>query len=92
VRPPRYVDPDLFFALVRPLLFALLWGPKRRVLRDGRAYRSYFSMRMTFDTATAKALLAPAGLQPPRVTDYLDRLLAYCVETDWGRRAPAPGR
>src|SRR6266568_2695962 len=33
---PRYVDPKLFFALLRPLLFIALWGRKRRVLRDGR--------------------------------------------------------
>src|SRR5580698_10220900 len=35
---PRFVDPGFFFAVVRPLLFLSLWGRKRRVLRDGRAY------------------------------------------------------
>ena len=29
----RYVDPKLFFAAIRPLLFLSLWGRKRRVLR-----------------------------------------------------------
>src|ERR1035438_1596385 len=43
---PRYVDPKLFFAMVRPILFMSLWGRKRRVLVDGRAYRDYFTMRM----------------------------------------------
>lgn len=83
---PRYVDPKLFFAAIRPLLFATLWGKKRRVLRDGRAYRDYFSMRMQFDTANAERLLAPAGIRPPQVLDYLDRLFHYCVESDWGRK------
>jgi thioester reductase-like protein len=83
---PRYVDPRLFFAVVRPLLFMSLWGRKRRVLRDGRAYRDYFTMRMQFDTTNAERLLEPAGITPPPVLDYLDRLFHYCVASDWGRK------
>lgn len=84
---PRYVDPKFFFAVVRPLLFASLWGPKRRVLASGRAYRDYFTMRMQFDTSNAERLLQPAGISPPPVLDYLDRLFHYCVASDWGRKA-----
>ena len=87
VREPRYVDPKFFFAAVRPLLFLLLWGPKRRVLRDGRAYRDYFTMRMQFDTSYAERLLQPFGVSPPPVLDYLDRLFNYCVASEWGRKA-----
>jgi long-chain acyl-CoA synthetase len=86
---PRYVDPKFFFAVLRPLLFMLLWGRKRRVLRDGRAYRDYFSMRMQFDTSNAERLLEPAGVCPPNVLDYLDRLFNYCVVSDWGRKPVA---
>ena len=81
----RYVDPKLFFAAVRPLLFMTLWGKKRRVLRDGRAYRDYFTMRMQFDTTEAERLLAPSGLTPPLVLDFLDRLFNYWVACVWGR-------
>jgi thioester reductase-like protein len=83
---PRYIDPKLFFAVVRPLLFMSLWGRKRRVLRDGRAYRDYFTMRMQFDTSNAERLLQPVGVSPPHVLDYLDRLFHYCVASDWGRK------
>jgi long-chain acyl-CoA synthetase len=83
---PRYVDPKFFFAAIRPLLFLALWGRKRRVLRDGRAYRDYFTMRMQFDTTNAERLLVPAGISPPPVLDYLDRLFHYCVASDWGRK------
>jgi thioester reductase-like protein len=86
---PRYVDPKFFFAMVRPLLFMSLWGRKRRVLRDGRAYRDYFTMRMQFDTTNAERLLEPSGVRPPHVLDYLDRLFHYCVASDWGRK-PVP--
>jgi long-chain acyl-CoA synthetase len=83
---PRYVDPKLFFAMVRPILFMSLWGRKRRVLVDGAAYRDYFTMRMQFDTANAERLLEPAEVRPPQVLDYLDRLFHYCVASDWGRK------
>jgi thioester reductase-like protein len=83
---PRFVDPRFFFTVVRPLLFLSLWGRKRRVLRDGRAYRDYFTMRMQFDTSNAERLLQPAGVSPPPVLDYLDRLFHYCVASDWGRK------
>jgi long-chain acyl-CoA synthetase len=86
---PRFVDPKFFFAVVRPLLFLALWGRKRRVLRNGRAYRDYFTMRMQFDTSQAERLLQPAGISPPPVLDYLDRLFHYCVASDWGRK-PIP--
>jgi hypothetical protein len=89
VREPRYVDPKLFFAALRPLLFLTLWGRKRRVLVDGRAYRDYFTMRMQFDTSNAERLLQPAGVNPPQVLDYLDRLFHYCVASDWGRKQVA---
>ncbi len=86
---PRYVDPKFFFAVLRPVLFASLWGGKRRVLRDGRAYRDYFTMRMQFDTSNAERLLQPAGISPPPVLEYLDRLFHYCVASEWGRK-PVP--
>ncbi len=86
---PRYVDPKLFFALVRPLLWVSLWGRKRRVLRDGRAYRDYFTMKMQFDTSNAERLLEPAGMCPPPVLDYLDHLFHYCLASDWGRKPVA---
>ena len=91
VPEPRYVDPRLFFAAIRPLLYLSLWGRKRRVLRDGRAYRDYFTMRMQFDTTNARRLLEPAGISPPAVMAYLDRLFHYCVASDWGRK-PLPAQ
>jgi long-chain acyl-CoA synthetase len=85
----RYVDPKLFFAVVRPLLLMALWGKKRRVLKDGQAYREYFTMRMQFDTANAERLLGPAGIVAPPVLDYFERLLEYCVASEWGRKPVA---
>jgi thioester reductase-like protein len=88
VPPPIFVNPSLFLALLHPVLMATLWGRRRRILRSGRFYRPYLNMRLQFDTARADAELGAAGIAPPRVTDYLERLFAYCVESDWGRVAP----
>jgi thioester reductase-like protein len=90
-RNPRFVNPKVFLAVLRPLLFLTLWGRKRRVLLDGRAYRDYFTMRMQFDTTNAERLLKPAGINPPPVMDYLERLFHYCVASDWGRN-PVPAQ
>ncbi|WP_263359713.1 SDR family oxidoreductase [Acidicapsa ligni] len=90
VPEPRYVDPKFFFAALRPLLYLSLWGRKRKVLRDGRAYRDYFSMRMQFDTTNAERLLAPSGLRPPPVLEYLNSLFDYCVASEWGRKTVSP--
>ncbi len=88
--PPRYVSPGVFAAVLRPALFLVLRGRLRRILETGRFYRPYFDMRTEFDTTGADAALGPAGIKPPDVMQYLDRLFAYCLESDWGRR-PAGG-
>jgi thioester reductase-like protein len=87
--PPRFVNPVLFMALLRPLLELTVWGPRRHILKKGWFYRPYLDMQLEFDTAQADSLLAPAGIQPPRVMDYLERLFKYCLDSDWGRRPPA---
>ncbi len=92
VPPVRYIDPELFWRLVHPVLLVFLWGRKRRVVKDGQVYRSYLSMRMAFDTTVAEDLLGPAGIRPPHVMDYLDRLLAFCRDTNWGQRESAAAR
>jgi thioester reductase-like protein len=88
--PPRFVNPALFLALLRPILFVALWGPRRRILKDGRFYRPYFRIQATFDTSQAEQLLGPAGIRPPGVMEYLERLFRYCLESDWGSRPGAP--
>jgi len=84
--PPRFVNPVLFLALLRPLFLAVIWGKRRRILRTGKVYRPYFSTKMVFDTTVARELLDPHGIHPPRVEQYMENLFRYCLESDWGRR------
>jgi nucleoside-diphosphate-sugar epimerase len=83
---PRFVPPGPVLAVLRPVLLATVWGRHRRFVRRGRIFRPYLDMRTEFDTTQADSLLAPAGISPPRVVDYLERLFEFCRETDWGQR------
>jgi long-chain acyl-CoA synthetase len=86
VPPPRFVNPVVFAAAVRPLALLFLSRRRAQVLRAGRVYRPYLSMRLNFDLTGTRDVLMPAGLTPPRVVDYVERLFRYCVDSDWGRR------
>ena len=88
VRPPWLVPPALFFATVRPLLYAVTWGRRREILKKGRVYVPYFAFGASFGTSNARAVLDPAGLRPPLVHEYFARLIDYAVASDWGKRDP----
>ena len=85
-RPPRTVSPRLYRLLIHPLLVAVSRGRRRRVLRRTEALFPYFRMRVRFDDRRSRARLAPAGIRPPRLESYLDRLLDFAVAARWGKR------
>lgn len=84
--PPRFINPGILAALLRPILYATVWGKRRRVLRDSRVYRAYFRMETTYDPSGAEALLSSYGIHAPAVSEYLEKLFRYCLESDWGSR------
>jgi len=86
IAPPRFFDPGFFLAVLRPIMYATVWGKRRRVLRSGRLYLPYFRMQTAYDTTHARALLGPAGIRAPNVTGYLEKLFRYCLDSDWGKR------
>jgi hypothetical protein len=40
-----------------------------------------------FDARKAEAALAPSGVRVPPVLEYYERVIRWCIETNWG--APA---
>lgn len=86
IGPPRFFDPAFFLAVLRPILYATVWGKRRRVLHNGRFYLPYFRMQVAYDTTQADELLGPAGIHAPRVTAYLAKIFRYCLDSDWGKR------
>ncbi len=89
LKPPRFVNPNLFYHLLSPLLHIALWGKRRRILRDGAAYRPYFRVRTVFDTTNSEEILSPRGIEAPAVSLYLEKLFSFCRDTDWGALPPA---
>jgi thioester reductase-like protein len=86
IKPPRFFNPAFFLAVLRPFLYVTVWGRRRRVLRNGKFYLPYFRMKTAYDTTHARALLSPAGVHAPKVTEYLEKLFRYCLDSDWGKR------
>jgi hypothetical protein len=52
---------------------------------QAQVYFPYFDMDMVFDDSRARALLGPAGIKCPHLTDYFPRLIEYAQQTRWGK-------
>jgi long-chain acyl-CoA synthetase len=53
----------------------------------GAVYLPYFDMDVLFDDTRARATLGPAGIRPPRLAEYFDRLIDYAEVVRWGKRS-----
>lgn len=86
-RPPRALPPALYRHTVHRLLLRRAADERRRrILRDSETFFPYFAMRQRFDTVRARARLEPLGIRPAPLADYFDRLVAFALEAEWGRR------
>ncbi len=85
-KPIRCVDPDLWRRFAVPWFRAFSFGKLRGVTRAGEAYIPYLAANPRFDTTNTRAALDGSDIALPDVRDYVHRLLAYAVETDWGRQ------
>jgi hypothetical protein len=47
----------------------------------------HLGMLQAFDNHNALEGLAESGLVLPPIRDYYQKVVHYCLETDWGRRA-----
>ena len=60
-------------------------GLRRTPTTRPQVYFPYFDMDMVFDDSRARALLGPAGIKCPHLTDYFPRLIEYAQQTRWGK-------
>ena len=89
VRRPLLISPRISYRVVRPLLYATLWGRRRPLLRQGEQFFPYFAYRASFDTAAVDAGVGPDEVTRPVVGEYFHTILEYCVATEWGTKRPA---
>jgi len=79
-----------WFGRPRPALVAPV-APERAAEQQGAVYVPYFDMRVTFDDARARAILAPAGIEVPPLPDYFGTLMAHAEAAGWGKRPTGRG-
>lgn len=87
-KPAIFVDPHKFVKYARPLIDRFTWGNLRKILLTGRVYTPYLSIDLRFDTTNTRKALQGTDIEVPRVDEYFSTLFRYCIETDWGKRAP----
>jgi thioester reductase-like protein len=46
----------------------------------------YVSIDRLFDAKTTEGLLTGSGITFPRFSDYAEKIFAYCLKTNWGKR------
>jgi hypothetical protein len=50
-------------------------------------YEPYLSISRTFDTANTTAVLRQTGIEASHPSEYFERLMDYCLSSNWGRAA-----
>jgi len=55
--------------------------------RAVQAFAYQLAYPKVFDARRADGVLAPAGISAPNVLDYYDRIVRWCIETNWGTPA-----
>ena len=71
----------------RPRPEVVATGAPGRTTSTGAVYLPYFDMDVLFDDSRARATLGPAGIRPPRLAEYFDRLIDYAEAVRWGKRS-----
>ena len=52
----------------------------------GAVFVPYFDMRVVFDDARARSVLAPAGIEAPPLREYFGTLMEYAEAARWGKK------
>jgi len=55
--------------------------------RAVQAFAYQLAYPKVFDARVAESVLTPAGIVAPNVLDYYDRIVRWCIETNWGMPA-----
>jgi nucleoside-diphosphate-sugar epimerase len=83
---PAIVDLDTYQLFVRSVEEA----GNQVLLQATRAVQAFayqLAYPKVFDARGAEAVLAPAGIAAPPVLDYYERVVRWCIETNWGTAA-----
>jgi thioester reductase-like protein len=82
VKQPGYMSLDTYFDYVRPVLLAVIWGKKRKLMKKGEFYMPYGSSKFEFDKTNTDAALSGTGVTTPHPRDYFRKLLTYQANSE----------
>jgi thioester reductase-like protein len=85
-RAPRTISPALYRHTLHRVLLRRSDARRRKTLEASEVFFPYFAMRQRFDTSRAAARLEPLGIRPAPLSSYFDRLVAFALEAEWGKR------
>ena len=88
IKPPPLVNPTLVKLLEGHTGRLLLGERVYKTLMLGMPYYPYLALNLEFDDTQARQHLDAAGVYAPSIRDFFNRLFQYCVETNWGHKAP----
>lgn len=57
----------------------------QRAMEAVQAFAWQLAYPKTFDTSVTASALTGSGIVAPRVSDYYDKVVRFCVETNWGQ-------
>ena len=58
----------------------------RQALRRSEIFFPYFDARVHYDDRRTRALLHGSGIEPAPLDEYFDRLIAFAMAAEWGKR------
>ncbi|UCE23573.1 MAG: SDR family oxidoreductase [Candidatus Zixiibacteriota bacterium] len=77
----RFLPPVLFRSVA-----SFLSGRSKKMLEQLGVFTPYISLKRTFDDTNTRQALRNTGVSVPKLSDYLNNILAFCLETGWGRK------
>lgn len=80
----KFISPTLY-----RIARLLVRGRTRRLRQLAEPYQPYISTKKCFDNTNTRKLLSGTAISPPPLASYLDTILNYAVQTDWGKHPTA---
>jgi thioester reductase-like protein len=87
---PRLIAPWAYHRVLHPLLVRASRDQRyRRALARSKVFFPYFAMAVVYDNRRSRVALRAAGIRPPPLHHYFNRLIEFALAAEWGRR-PIP--
>jgi thioester reductase-like protein len=84
---PRLIAPQVYHYVLHPLLVRASPDQRyRRALARSKVFFPYFAMAVVYDDRRSRVALRSAGIRPPPLRHYFNRLVEFALAAEWGRR------